>query len=422
MTEKLLQYIWNYRLFSRPNFCDIEENALEIVDYGIWNHDSGPDFLFAKIKTKDLVLAGNIEFHLKSSDWIFHKHSENQEFNNVILHVVYFHDCEIEELNHRNIPTLELKNYINPELFMKYENMMLESSFIPCEEIFSQEKIPFQFSESALLQKLNEKSIQIEHQLQKYKNDYEAVFFRELAYAFGLKINAEIFRNIAESIPFSIIRKIRNNHTQLQALLYGKAGWLEKTQDKNMEIWQKEFAFLQHKYAISEIPYSPKFLRLRPPNFPTIRLSQFADLLHREYSLFSTLMYAKNTNEIREIFSNISADEYWDNHYTFGKISKKTYRKTLTKDFVDLILINTILPFKYTWMKHESDEAADEILGFYHDIAPEKNSVLQQWKHLGIHLKSALDSQAFLHQYKNFCLPKKCLNCSIGFQLLKENA
>lgn len=420
MNEKLLQYIWNFHLLSRFDFQDTENNSLEIIDFGKWNHDSGPDFSMAKMKTKNLVLVGNIEIHLKSSDWIFHQHSKNSGYSNVILHVVYLHDCEIEELQKRNIPTLELKDYVIPELFSKYEQLMNENTFIPCGKLLSAEKIPVNFAETSLLQKLIEKSLEIEIQLSHHKNDYEVVLFHQLAYVFGLKVNADIFRNIAESIDFSVIRKIRNNKVQLKALFYGKAGWLsEETSDSQMKIWKKEYDFLVHKYQISDVVFSPKFLRLRPANFPTLRLSQFADVLHAHPSLFSEIIGAENIHEMRQIFHDTQADEYWNNRFSFGKTSESVYPKVLTDSFIDLILINAVLPVKFAYLKKNSEEVADETIDFYREIPPEKNSVTERWKSLGVALPSALETQAFLYHYKNFCLPKKCLNCSIGLQILK---
>ena len=420
MNEKLLQYIWNYRLFSGFNFVDTNGNPLEILDYGTWNHNSGPDFSFAKIKTKDFVLAGNIELHLRSSDWILHQHSENSEFKNIILHVVFMHDCEINDLTNLNIPTLELKNFIDEKLFWKYEKMMMDAAFIPCESIFDIQKTPINFQENQLLSKLNERSTGIETQLKQNKNDYEAVLFHELAYAFGLKVNADIFRNIAESIPYSVIRKTRNNLEQINALLYGKADWLKVSMDENTQLWKREFDFLKHKFELSPHSFSPKFLRLRPQNFPTIRISQFAALLHQYPSLFQMLMEVNSVQKMPEIFSIIQAHPYWDDKFVFGKTTSKIHSTFLTKNFVDLILINAVLPIKYTWLKNENENTADEILEFYEAIKPEKNSVIDKWKNLKIKMNSAKDTQAFLYHYKNFCLPKNCLNCSIGYQLLRE--
>lgn len=420
MNEKLLQYFWNFKIFNSFDFRDTRGNPIEILDFGKWNKNSGPDFLMAKIKTKNLILVGNIELHVKSSDWIFHNHSSDKAFDNIILHVVFRNDTELEEFKNKNIPTLELKDYINPTIVSKYEKLLNENTFIPCEKIFEPEKIPFQFAEETLLKKLDEKSLEIELQLKKNKNNFEAVLFQNLAYAFGLKVNAEIFRQLAESIDFSVLQKIRQNETQLEALLLGTAGWLEIAEDEQTKLWKREFDFLQKKYQISDLKFRPKFLRLRPPNFPTLRLSQFANLYFREKNLFSKIIQAKKLDEIYRIFEPVKASSYWNTHYNFHKVSAVHHEKTLTKDFVELIVINAILPLKYSYHKHKKETAAEEILNFYQNIPAEKNVVIEGWKKLKVIVESSLKSQAFLYHHKNFCQTKNCLNCSIGYQLLKS--
>ena len=419
MNEKLLQYLWNFKIFKNFDFRDVEGNELEILDFGIWNFNSGPDFLYGKIKTKNLVLAGNIELHVKSSDWIFHHHSGNPDFENLILHAVFIHDVEIEELRTKNIPTLEHKDYIDETLLWKYESLLKENQFIPCESLFDPRKIPFQFCEEVLLKKLDEKSAEIEEALKINKNNYEALLFQNLAYAFGLKVNSGIFRQMAESLDFSVVNKIRQNQTQLEALFFGISGWLEKPEDEQMRIWKREFDFLKSKYKLPELRSIPKFSRLRPPNFPTIRLSQLASLYHLNQNLFSKLISAKNNNEIDAIFRNVKASEYWDNRFNFGKISPVEGEKFLTADFIDLILINAVLPLKYSYHKNYDENINDEILDFYRNLPAEKNTVIARWKSLRVKTENALESQAMLFHYKNFCEKKNCLNCGIGLQLLK---
>lgn len=419
MTEKLFQYLWNFKIFNDYDFKDVEGNSIEILDFGKWNPNSGPDFLLGKIRTKDLVLAGNIELHLKSSDWIFHRHSGNPDFENIVLHAVFIHDCEIEDLKNKNIPTLELKNHIDKNLLQKYEMMMQENSFIPCEKIFDAEKIPINFCEGKLLEKLDEKAEELEQKLKIFKNNYEAILFHQLAYAFGLKVNAEIFKNSAESIDFSVIQKIRQNPVQLEALFFGKSGWLNHSEDDYMNIRKREYDFLKTKHGISDVVFSPKFLRLRPPNFPTIRLSQFANLYHSQQNLFSKIINAENVEELYQIFKNVKADEYWNCRFNFGKISETENEKFLTKDFIDLIIINAVLPLKYVYHRNHNEEIQDEILTFYQKIAPEKNTIINQWKNLGVKMESSMKTQAFIYHFKNFCTKKKCLNCGIGLQLLK---
>ncbi|MGE8554300.1 MAG: DUF2851 family protein [Chryseobacterium jejuense] len=419
MTEKLLQYLWNYKVFKYFDFKDIEGNSVEIIQFGKWNRDAGPDFLDAKIKINGVVLAGNIELHIRSSDWIFHNHSQDPNYQNIILHVVFQHDIEISMLTEQKVPTLELKHYIDENIVWKYERLINGNQFIACENIFDKDKIPVNFHEGNILKKLEEKSIELEENLILYKNNFEAVLFHSLAYSFGLKVNAHIFRQIAESVDYSIINKIRQNPLQLEALLFGISGWLTTPEDGQMKIWKREFDFLKAKFKISDLIFHPKFLRLRPPNFPTIRLSQLVNL-YQHQNLFSKVMDAESIEELYDLFKSVKASEYWDCHFNFGTISK-VQPKALSKDFIDLIILNTILPLQYTYHKYHSEEIADKIIGFYQNITAEKNSVIQNWKNLGVPITTALESQSLIYHYKNSCAEKNCLTCSIGFKLLKES-
>ena len=420
MNEEILQYLWNFKKFRCFDFVSVNGKSIEILDFGEWNKNSGPDFLFAKIKIDDIIFAGNIEIHTKASDWFFHNHSGNPEFGNLILHAVYINDCDIPELENQQIPTLELKNYVDETLIQKHQNLREEHSFIPCEDLFDKDKIPL-FFEEVLLKKLDLKSESLELSLKKNQNNYEAVLFQQLAYTFGLKVNAEIFLQLAESLDFSIIQKIKQNKVQLEALLFGICNFLDEPKDEMMKVWKREFHFLKIKFNINEVRIAPKFSKLRPPNFPTIRLSQLANLYNSQPNLFSKIIEAKTIDDLYLIFENISASEYWDNHFNFGKISPVESQKLLSKDFIDLIIINAILPIKYFYQKNHNPEIVDDIFDFYKQLKSEKNSVLNEWKNLGVKFENALQTQAFLYQYKTFCTQKKCLNCSIGFQLLKSH-
>ncbi|SDJ86629.1 DUF2851 family protein [Chryseobacterium jejuense] len=419
MTEKLLQYLWNYKVFKYFDFKDIEGNSVEIIQFGKWNKDAGPDFLDSKIKINGVILAGNIELHIRSSDWIFHNHSQDPNYQNIILHVVFQHDIEISMLTQQKVPTLELKHYIDENIVWKYERLINGNQFIACENIFDKDKIPVNFHEGNILKKLEEKSIELEQNLILYKNNFEAVLFHSLAYSFGLKVNAHIFKQISESVDYSIINKIRQNPLQLEALLFGISGWLTTPVDGQMKIWKREFDFLKAKFKISDLIFHPKFLRLRPPNFPTIRLSQLANL-YQHQNLFSKVMDAESIEELYDLFKSVKASEYWDCHFNFGTISK-VQPKALSKDFIDIIILNTILPLQYTYHKYHSEEIVDKIIGFYQNITAEKNSVIQNWKNLGVPITNALESQSLIYHYKNSCAEKNCLTCSIGFKLLKES-
>jgi len=420
MTEKLLQYLWNYKVFSSFDFKNTAGDPVEILDFGKWNTDAGPDFLAGKIKMNGVVFMGNIELHVKSSDWIFHNHSIDPNYRNIILHVVFQHDLEIDELTEQNIPTLELKDHIDTAVLWKYEKLIGETRFIPCEHIFKPDQIPVHFHESNILKKLDEKSLELEQNLTQFRNNFEAVLFHSLAYSFGLKVNAFIFRQIAESIDFTVINKVRQNRVQLEALFYGIAGWLDKPEDEQMKIWKREFNFIRAKFHIPDLKFRPKFSRLRPPNFPTLRLSQLAGLYHQQQSLFSKIIQIEKPEELYGLLQEVTASEYWDHRFNFGKISSVDQPKTLTRYFMELLILNTLLPLKYTYHKYHRENIADEMICFYNTMAAEKNSVTDGWKTLGVKCSTALESQSLIYHFKHFCEEKNCLNCSIGFKLLKE--
>lgn len=420
MNEKILQFIWNYKIFSTNNLKDTVGNSIEILDFGKWNQNSGPDFSFAKIKVGKITFFGDVEIHVKASDWALHKHSDDKNYQNIILHVVFEDNIEITELSSKNIPTLELKNYVSENTIQKYQSLNSHHQFIPCEDIFDSKKIPFQFSEETLIKKLDEKALNIEKTLQQNKNNYEATLFQLLAYNFGLKINAEIFMELAQGIDFTIVQKISKNKNQLEALFFGYCGWLNDNKNESLKTWKQDFDFVLHKYQLEERNFSPKFLRLRPPNFPTIRLSQFANLYHQKQNVFSDLILFKNIKDVKEILQNIQASEFWDNHYTFDKTSEKFYPKKLTEEFINNILINTILPFKYSYFKNLKEDIIDEIVENYKDIKPEKNSIINNWENLDLKMQSSLDTQAFLYHFKQFCSQKKCLNCGIALKIFNQ--
>lgn len=418
MNENLLQYLWRYKIFSRLDFKDHSGNPIEVLDFGAWNPNSGPDFSMAKIKIQNIVLVGNIEFHVKSSDWNTHHHHQKTEYQNVILHVVYQHDQEIEDLEKVGIPTLELKNYIDSTTLKKYESLEKKYTFIPCEKLFETAHIPLFFVEENLIKKLDQKSIDLQERLKNSKNNYEAVLFQKIAYSLGLKVNAPIFQNIAEHIDFRTIQKLAAYPFQLESLLFGKGNILH--QEPLAEAWKKEYEFVKKKYQVSDTIFPVKFLRMRPASFPTLRLSQLAHLYHQHPHLFSKIMLAKHPREWVSLLENVKASSYWDNHYTFGQKQKVKKEKKLSKSRMNLIITNTILPLIYTYFKNTDPEKIDWIIEQYKKIPAENNAIISHWKNRGVPIKNAADSQAFLFQYQWFCSEKKCLDCGIGYQCLHK--
>lgn len=384
MTSNQLRFIWYFRLCSSIDFRDTNGESLEIIDFG----DQNTNFRMAKIKHKGVVWIGNIEFNVKPSDAIV-----GQYPNNTVLYVVYQRDEELVKLEQRNIPVLELKPYIDRTIFQICNALYRQENIVSCEDF--PYSLPICFSEELLLRKLDAKSEILFKALKKYKNDYEAVFFHCLAYVFGLKVNAEVFQKIAESVDFSVIKKIRHNRVMLEALLFGLSGWLNEALDEEMRLWKREYDFIKIKFKLPDILVSPKFYKLRPANFPTIRLSQLAGLYHVYPNLFSKILEVEDVEKLRQLFEGISASGYWDYHFVFGKITEKRNSKSLTKNFVDLLLLNAILPLRYHYLKDKGCEVR-EILEFYKQLPAESNSILTKWQKLGLGIHSAMESQAFL--------------------------
>jgi hypothetical protein len=257
--------------------------------------------------------------------------------------------------------------------------------------------------------------------LEDSNNDWERVFFVLLSKNFGLKINGGSFFEIANRLPFHLVRKIQDNTLQMESLLYGFAGFLDDPiiGDKYYSGLQKEFAFLRAKFNLPDPPHQkPEFFKLRPSNFPTIRLSQLANVYGLHQNLFSRLINAGSVGEIYLVFK-VTASEYWDNHYTFGKVSNK-HAKKLTRKFVDLLIVNTVLPIKLAYAQHRGREVPEEILAIVSDLASENNTVVSKFRTLNIQIPSAKESQALIQLYNEYCTKNKCLQCAVGHQLLNR--
>lgn len=419
MTEFFLQYIWQYSLLQKHSMRLTDGTEVEILESGKWNHDEGPDFLLTKIKRNGLILAGSTEIHLKSSDWYKHGHRLEGHYKNLILHVVYEHDKAIPELSEQGIATLELKNYISDAVLEKFKSLKSADKKIPCAAIFQPEALPAGFVSEKLIDRLIAKSNHYRERLAAVKNDYEAFLFHEMAYSFGLKVNADIFRAIASALPFSIVRKIALKSGNLETLFFGLAGWLGEDAHEDMLERCKEFQFLRNKYQLPEMVYRPKFSRLMPDSFPTIRLSQLATLYENHPAFFSTAMEA-DTESLIDILCCTAASEYWDARYSIGKMSQKTSRKHISRSTAERIIINTILPVRFAYRMDSREDIASETEHLFEKLAPEKNSIVRLWEEMGVKTKSAADTQALIYHYNTFCSQKKCLHCSIGFNLLHK--
>jgi len=425
MQEEFLHYVWKFGLFNTKQLATTDGQPLEILGLGEHNHHSGPDFFNAKIKYDATTWAGNVEMHLQSSDWNKHKHSLDEAYNNVILHVVYVHDQEIRDANGRQLPTLELNGRISKQLLEKYLELQKNRAWIPCEKQVDTvgEFIRESWLSRLLVERLERKSGDIQQLLADTKNNWAETFYRILARNFGFKINADPFGWLATSLPLSVLSKHKDNLFQLEAMLFGQAGLLDSGfVDGYPAELQREYQLLRTKFKLVPLEaHVWKFMRLRPSNFPTVRIAQLAMLIHQSQGLFSKVTEAQSIREIKDLFE-VATSRYWQTHYTFDKISNKRI-KHLGENSVNTILINTVVPFLFIYGRHKGNtRMEDRAIRFLDELAGDKNTVISKWEELGFPVHSAYYTQALLELKSSYCNQKKCLNCGIGNQLLKEKS
>ena len=422
MREDFLHYVWKHKKVQLTDLKTCEGEVLSVKSVGQHNYNSGPDFFNAQLIINDQLWAGNVEIHLKSSDWYVHRHEKDHFYDNVILHVVWEHDTEVYRKDNSIIPTLELKQFINEDLIKNYHKLFSkEKKWINCESDFSavDDFLINNWVERLYIERLEQKSTFIENQLVLNKNNWEATLFVMLAKNFGLKVNEAAFYSLAQSIDYSVLRKVSTDLFQIEALFFGQSGLLNaEVEDVYYKQLQNEYNYLKQKFKLeSSSVLLMKFFRLRPANFPTIRLAQLASLYHTYTNLFSELIHLETIESFYELLK-IKTSEYWDSHYNFGKTSKKT-KKYLSKPFIDLLLINTIIPLKFRYAKSQGNTVEKEIIDLISSIAPEKNNLLTKFESIKAVNTSALHSQGIIQLKTKYCDDHKCLKCAIGNSLLK---
>lgn len=422
MKEDFLHYIWQFKKFDFTNLKTTTGEKVTITKVGDYIQLAGPDFFNAQIEIDNQKWAGNIEIHLKSSDWYVHNHERDANYDSVILHVVWEHDASIFRKDNSEISVLELKNYVSLQLVNQYQKLKASKSWIFCEnEIKNIPQFLFKnWQERLLFERLQRKSDPVEIALLENKNDWEATLFCFLAKNFGLNTNGELFYKMAKSIPFSILRKETFDRENLEALFFGSAGMLEtEKEDTYFKDLKFRWDYLQKKYQIEKSYIEPlQFFKHRPDNFPTVRLSQLASLYHKHQNLFSIIMEAKSIDEIRSFFQ-VSVSSYWQTHYTFDKESPKK-AKSLSKGFIDLLIINTIIPFRFAYSKSQAKDETENYIAFLEQIDPEKNAIMDKFKSIGITAKNAFESQSLLQLKNEYCNKSACLKCAVGLELLRN--
>lgn len=422
MTESFLHYIWQYQYFNKNNLITSQGEAVEVFHPGIKNRNAGPDFSEARIKIGSLEWRGSVEIHIQASGWLDHHHEDDAAYERVILHVVWDEDKIISRSDGTGMPTLVLKNRVDPELWKRYRKLITSAETIPCAHSILKiaPVIRLSMMDKVLLQRLEKKALQIIALLERNKGDWNETTYQLLARTFGFKVNTEPFQMLSNVLAYRIILKHVNQPMQVEALLFGMAGMLEKVvEDQYTILLKKEFALLAHKYSLANKMLNKaqwRFLRLRPANFPTIRLAQFAALLSKQPNLFSMLVQADYEQMVEALTFRQSA--YWLRHYRFGKTAKSV--PVFGKSSRENVLINTVAPLLVAYGKqHDDQQYIDRALSILQHIPAEKNAITRQYSSLGMEVKSSFDSQALLELYADYCRKRRCLECSIGASLVK---
>ncbi len=419
MKESILHYVWQNKLFVSQEIKTTDGERVEIIDVGRINTDAGPDFFNAKIKIGDTLWAGNVEIHTVSSEWNKHNHQQDKAYDSVILHVVLQADSDVYRIDGTKIPQLELK--FPQQIETNYELLFSQQKWIPCADKIDQvPSIVIQSWKNALLtERLEQKMSSIESLLNENNRHWEEAFYITLARSFGFGTNSQAFESLAKSLPLSVLGKHKDQLFQLEALLFGQAGLLDlETYDEYSVNLKKEYEFLRAKYELNPLEKSQwKLLRLRPDNFPHVRIAQFAVLIHSSTKLFSKITENPNLAYIRTLFA-YETSTYWKANYLFGRESKAR-TKRLGEQSINGLIINTVVPFLFCYAdQKKNDDLKDRALQILEQLESEQNAIITGWRSLGLHVDNAFDSQSLLQLKKSYCDEKKCLRCRIGHKIL----
>ena len=420
--EQLLHYVWKHKIFPLKELKTTTGQQVEVIDTGLANTDAGPDFFNAKLKLDGVLWIGNIEIHERSSDWFKHGHHADAGYNSVILHIASEIDTEISRSNGERIPQIQL---ICPEAVRtNYKELLETDSYPPCYRIIpSLPPFPAHSWMTALqMERFEQKATLLNERLKRCQGNWEDAFFITLARNFGFGLNGDAFETWAHQLPFRAVDKHRNDLFQIEAIFFGQAGILEDSDGDGYYLrLKKEYTYLQHKFGLIPMDASLwRFLRLRPANFPHIRIAQLACLYHRAYGLLSRIMETETLQGVRDILKG-GTSEYWLTHYTFGG-SSPSRPKTLSNTSLDLLIINTVVTFLYAYGLHKGNRVLCARAGsFLEELKAENNYITRMWEQCGMKASNAADSQALIQLKKEYCDKKKCLYCRIGYEYLKRS-
>jgi len=420
LTEELFQHIWQFRLFSQEGLTTVSGEKVQVVYPGQHNHHEGPDFTAARLRIGDTLWMGNVELHLKTSDWFRHGHQHNPRYSNIILHVVFEHDTTSPVAPH--IPCIVLQQYIPKLLLSRYEQLRQSLRFVPC--AFGAGKVPlltwYSWKERLLAERWERKTSNMQAWLVYNKYNWEEVCYWAVAQSFGTPVNALPFLQLAQSLPHPLLIRHKPGLMQLEALLFGQAGLLNGVFiDDYPRQLQAEYYYLQHKYQLKPMaPYDWNWLRMRPSSFPSMRIATFAGLLHQSSHLFSRILETDTIRGLEQLFS-VQPSGYWQTHYRFDHVTEKTLRPGRLA--VHNILINTVLPLLFLYGQQKGiREYQERALHLLSQLPAEENKITAGWQTMGVPQRCALESQALLQLKQYYCDEKRCLQCAIGTKLLRE--
>lgn len=423
--ENFLQSVWKYQYFDKNNLQTTDGIGLDIKKIGYHNFHEGPDFIEAHIKIGMLDYVGHVEVHRKASDWIQHEHSKDDRYKSVILHVVYDADLPILHEDGSPIPTLELKGKIWLDVIRNYERLANSREEILCGPNLKEIApiIKFSMLEKALLERLETKSTSLLEILADTKNDWEETTFRWLFKCFGFKTNADPMLRLAESVPYRLLQKHSNQPQVIEAILFGQAGLIpEDTFDEYSSMLQNDYLFYRKKYQLSpKVQYQDwKMMGVRPHNFPYLRIAQLSAVLNQHPNLFASTVSSTHKLENFEKVFGISTGQFWQNHYKLGEPSSKTLPKKLSKNTLDLLMINFVTPLWYAYGQYIQDaDWKEKCLDLLQEVASEDNFIIRKFAHHDWKAVTSFDSQGMLGLYHQYCKEKKCLDCKIGQNMLK---
>lgn len=427
MTESFLHYVWQFQYFEKAELLTTNGEPINIIHTGFYNTNAGPDFQNARIRIGDIEWVGNVEIHIQSSGWFEHHHQNDRAYDNVILHVVWNENKSLNRIDGSSMPTLELAKRVSPALLLQFRALINHPDSIPCSSFLHDVRLITRTSmiERAVFERLEKKSVLILQKLKLLHNDWEETAYQLLCRNFGFKVNADPFEMLAKSLPYKFILKHADQLVQIEALLFGQAGFLDD------EIGDEYYQHLKREYHVLSVKFSLapgrmhkhqwKYLRLRPANFPTIRIAQLAMLLFKQRNLFSKIIGSERFTQLVQLF-DVTPSEYWQRRYQFGE-EPRQINTSLGGSSLHTILINTASPLMVAYGKANDDQRiVDRAFDILQNLPAEQNSIVNNWKKNGLIAQHAFDSQGLLQLYQEYCLKRRCLECNIGSAIIRPSS